>query len=403
VPFRKAVQILQSKNLSIMLIRALSIGLKTFFIFFSAKLLSLEDFGKLALINTAISLMLSVMSINFAQYTSRLLVEKSKVLNEIYHHFLFISFTGLISLLSFPLLIKYAGIDTEIIGKFLVILYLEHILNEIFRILIPLNRIVYANVIHFLKVCSSTLFPLLIILIFKKATLVLILNTWLVTLLLFLIVLAVAHLKLNHFRSFKFSSSFITAGLKTSTYYLAISILGRSLFTLDKFFVNHISGTSEVGIYTFYYSMAFTLQTLIETSFITPSMHEMLKSKNLKNTFYSLLFKVVSTGLVIGGGLILAKDQILTFLNKEAFLEDFQLLYIFLIAALLFSMASATMMPLYAKKKDREILISFMLSFIIFILLSLTHNTNFYSIALNMALSFLSLFFFLLIQFRRTI
>jgi O-antigen/teichoic acid export membrane protein len=392
----------QRKDVAILIIRALSIGLKTSFIFFAAKFLNLEDFGKLALINTAMSLMLCVMSVNFISYTSRYLIETSDFKKGISNHFLFTSFMALVSFLASPLLIKYGGIDSGIIITFLLILFLEHLTTEVFRVLIPLNKIVQANIVHFLKVSCSSFFPLIII--FSKngeANLETVLDTWLISLTVLVIALAIFYIKYSHLKELKFSLSFIKSGLKTSFVYLAISILGRSLFTIDKFIVNSVSGTTEVGIYSFYYSMAFTMQTLVETSFITPSMYEMLKSSNLKKSYHELVIKVILAGSLIGGSLVFAKSFIFKILNKEDFLKDFNLLYIFIIAALNLSMALATMMPLYAKRRDREILISYFIAFILFVVLNIAHNTNIYSVALNMAFTSFILFIMLFIQVRK--
>lgn len=384
---------LQVKNLTIFSIRGASIGLKTLFILLSAKFLSLPDLGRLTLVNTSISLMLSIMGVNFFNYTSRILIESSDKKNVIYNHFVFTSFTGLLSLILTPLLILYGGIELSYFIWFSIILFLEHIFTEIFRIQIPLNQVVQANVVHLLRTCCSTVFPLILLLINReKFNLDNILMIWITSLASLLLILICTKIRIKELKFFKFDKQFIREGLRTSAIYLAITIVSRSLFTLDKYIINFLTSVSEVGIYSFFYSMAFTIQTLVDTSIISPSTYEILKSKTLTKSYYSLLKKVILTCLILGGCLSIGNEFVLKILNRAAFISDSSLLYIFIIAATCLSLSSATMMPLYALKKDSKLLKSYVLTFLVFIILNFLNHSSMYAVATNMAISFLVLF-----------
>jgi len=308
------------------------------------------------------------MGLNFHQYSARLIARQAEPRDAIFNHLVFCALAGLACYTFLPFIAAYAGVRTGLLPLFCGLLYLEHLCNEAYNLLIPLNRPLAANVLYFTRTAGAYLLPMgYIILHPSEADLATVMRIWALSL-----GALVAALAVTYWRSLKgdiprLSWAFMSVGLRTCAIYLGVTVLGRMLLTLDKFVVARAHGEAEVGIYSFFFSLAWTIPTLVETAVILPTTHEMLNTSRPHVTLLRLAAKIVMLSLALTGGFYLLQGTVLATLGKEAFAGQLELFYLFAGIGVIYSLCQAVTLLLYSRHWDTAILGAYLGAFIAFV------------------------------------
>ncbi len=353
----------------ILCLRAASMLIKAVFLFFSARHLSLEDFGGLTLVNTTISLALAFMGLNFHQYSARLIARQTDSREAVFNHLVFSAIAGLVCYSFLPLVASFAGVRTELLALFFGLLYLEHMCNEAYNLLIPLNRPLAANLLYFTRTACAYVLPMgYIILHPSGADITTVMQIWATSLGALVLVLAVAYWRSLKGELPRLSWTFMSVGFRTCAIYLGVTVLGRMLLTLDKFLVAREHGEAEVGVYSFFFSLAWTIPTLVETAVILPATHEMLNTSRPDMTLLRLASKVILLSVALTAGFFALQGIVLHTLGKEAFEGQIELFYLFAGIGVIYSLCQAVTLLLYSRHRDTTILKAYLSAFITFVL-----------------------------------
>lgn len=272
----------------------------------------------------------------------------------------------------------------NLFSLFLAILVLEHLSYEAYRLFVPLGRPLTASVIVFIRGASWVLLlPLLFVWREDLQTLHTVLVLWLLGGL-----LSLSYTGFELYRSgWSFSRvtvdvRWILRGLRVAMPFFIGTIAIRSVFTLDRFFIEAFSNMSVVGVYTFYTGMCVALLGLIEASVFSFSYPKLISAANSSDprTFFLLLRRLALQTTIATSAIALLiyylSRPLILLIDKIIYLEYLHIFELLLIAFSLFIISSVPQFALYAIKCDITILRCNLIALVVF-LVSMTAFYNF--------------------------
>jgi O-antigen/teichoic acid export membrane protein len=244
-------------------IRLLSLVAKAFSVFFIARILPPEDFGAYITILASISFYQYVVIADFSYPSHRLLILKKINLSELIGtQGIFILFTYFFSCIflytTFP---KILGINILILT--LALLFFEAVSSEFQRILTALGRVSESNIVIFIK--SALWLPGLIAYSYlTKPSVTSVLNFWLIGIALSCVYGAYKILKLMSIKSLKFSANLLREVVRIIPVVLVGTLATRTLFSLDRVFVEMRDGFIVSGAYGYYVGVASAFVAILD-------------------------------------------------------------------------------------------------------------------------------------------
>jgi O-antigen/teichoic acid export membrane protein len=130
----------------------------------------------------------------------------------------------------------------------------------------------------------------------------------------------------------------------------------------DRFFLQRSAGAQAVGVYTFYFSLAYTVSTLVQAGVVQVLYPRLVASfQRGQMAEYRGLLKRMATGSIgvaIGGALATAVGVrfILRLVDRPIYAEHIATLWLLLGGVLVNSMATLPSWALYVRHRDRQIL-----------------------------------------------
>lgn len=166
----------------------------------------------------------------------------------------------------------------------------------------------------------------------------------------------------------------IKKGLKVAIPFFIATIGVNGVMTIDKYIFDFISGKELLGAYVFYLALSASLISFLDAgifSFIYPSMVSAAKSKNY-NLLYKkmkiMLLQVVVLSFIFLLIMSFSIDYILKIINKDIYRDNYFLFYFFFAAMLIQAISYVPHYGLYSKDDDTPIVLSGFLSFFVFVL-----------------------------------
>jgi O-antigen/teichoic acid export membrane protein len=362
--------------------RSAALGIKAVFMLFAARALSSAQYGQFVLFLSNMAIILSFLGINLNQYTSRKIHNSSNLNELVTDHFLSVALTGFFFLIVISIFSGSLGI-TSFIFYFFLITFLEHMTNEAYFLLLPLGKPLLANVIFFVKVLGS--YGLMIIYFFStkngEAELKTCFTIWLVS-----NAIVGIFLLIKYPPKIKFQFQVLKTGWKTGLVYLGIAVVTKSFYNLDKIYLSQSQSLENVGYYGMVFSIAWTVHTLVEASLIGPAIQKFLIQPKDHQRLIRLILKTTTLYAVLWLMLWAAFPYIVSLLNKPELVELRTLLNLLLATGLLYSISLCFSMNLYTLHKDKSILISSLMSFVLLIGLMMWSSQTMSNIAWNLIL-----------------
>lgn len=372
-----------SRDLSrfyIFFFRSAALGIKAVFMLFAARALSPAQYGEFVLFLSNMAIILSFLGINLNQYTSRKIHNSSNLNKLVTDHFLSVALTGFVFLIVISLFSGSLGLSSFIFFFFL-ITFLEHMTNEAYFLLLPLGKPLLANVIFFTKVLGS--YGLMILYFFSvpngEADLKTCFTIWLVS-----NALVGFFLLIKYPPRINLSLQILKTGWKTGLVYLGIAVLTKSFYNLDKIYLSHSQSLDNVGHYGMIFSIAWTIHTLVEASLIGPAIQNFLVKPKDHQRLIRLILKTTAMYTVLWLMLWIAYPFIVSLLKKPELVELQTLLHLLLATGLLYSICLCFSMNLYTLHKDKSILLSSLLSFVLLIALMTWNSQTMINVAWNL-------------------
>lgn len=358
-----------------------TMGTRFLFIFFLAKNLDPRLVGYYGLFTVTVGYSLYFVGLDFYTYASReILNTPQERRGQLLKGQLALS--GLLYLLfipgAFTLLVQFANWPWYLMLWFLPIVVLEHINQEVYRLLIAMSEQISASVILFIRQGSWALAIVALMTLDPAArALPSVLACWAIA------GVAAACAGAWKLRSMQLGGwglavdwRWVRKGVAVSTAFLLSTLALRGIQTFDRYWVEALGGLDIVGAYVLFLGVAGTLLTFLDAGIFSFS-YPMLVKLHLAHDIHALRTKVNSmfaSTIMLCAAFAMVSWLVLPFLlqwiNKPVYSSSMGL-YAWLLAATIISAIS--MVPhyaLYARGCDRPLIQSHVAALFVFLLIT---------------------------------
>lgn len=270
----------------------------------------------------------------------------------------------------FPLL----GLPSWLILWFIPVLVLEHLNQEIYRLLIALSHQLSASLLLFVRQGSwalalTFLFALnetsrslnaVMFLWSSAGAVAACAGVW-----------KVKSLKLGGWKS-KVDWAWIKRGLSVSGGFLVATLGIRAVQTFDRYWLENLAGLNVVGAYVLFFGVASALNVFLDAAIFSFRYPELIDLGNRKA--YSEMRRIVrrmwlqATGSAIVFAVLssLMLPILLNWIGKPVYLSAIDLYYWVLVASIFFSLSMIPHYALYALGHDRTIILGHLMALLFF-------------------------------------
>ncbi|MDD2367413.1 MAG: oligosaccharide flippase family protein [Desulfuromonadaceae bacterium] len=384
-----------SKMLNIAL-RGTTLITRFVFVFFLAKLFNPSDLGLYGLVTAAVGYVLYLVGLDFYTYTTReLLNHDRKTWGGILKNQVALSLILYALVLPALMLIFVNGLLPWSVAKwFYLLIILEHVCQEMGRLFIAISEQLFASILLFLRQGTWAIAITGLMLVNSDfRSLGAIFAAWSIAgmLTIFIAIYRLHKLQIGGWTN-SINWKWIIKGIKVSVPLLIATLAIRGVFTVDRYWLKSISDLEVVGAYVLFFGVSSTLSAFLDAGVFSYSYPTLIKAYQsgepepfrikmremlIHTTLASGLFSVVSLVLL---------PYLLLWLNRPAY-TTYQYLYPWLLSVMVLN--ALGMVPhyaLYAQKRDRPIIQSHILGFIIFNASAWVLSINYASIAIPAAL-----------------
>lgn len=362
-------------NLSI---RALTLLGKFILLFYMAKFLNPEEVGVYGLFVVLVSYSLYAVGFDFYTFSTRELVLKEK---KEWGGFLksqsFLIFFSYIAIL--PIILFFASYSIPPKWLFFLgfLITLEHLNQELMRLLIIDKKMVLANNLLFIRAglwCYVIIGCMIFSLVEKQLNNIL--YAWIGFDLIALIVGLLALKKgLVFNKSQKIQIEWLKNGLKTCIPLLISTLILRAITTVDRLWLEQLEGLEVIAAYSLFIGLTNAIISFLETgvfSFIYPKMiQENDNSANFRLLVRKMLLQSLGLSLCISLVLVISFPYFLNWIGKDLYYTYKNIFYVVLFANFIYCISMVPHYILYAKHKDMKIIISHVIGLGVFILSTL--------------------------------
>lgn len=396
-------------------LRGITLGSKFLLIFFLAKFLEPRDLGVYGLFVAAVGYGIYVIGFEFYTYSMRELIggkreDRAKVIkNQFALYFLaYLLFLPVVFLFFY-----YKGLPWSFFWWILVVLVLEHIAQELNRILISLSQQLYAGIVLFVR---TGLWGLVVIaaqwLDAELRNLDFIFLMWSISCLAacFLAIKRIAN-QCDSFSGLKIDIGWIALGLKLAFPMLLASLAIRGIFTFDKYFVESVGGLEVLGSYVLFIGMATAVISFIDAGVVDFSYPKIVTASRLmdKEGFKREMALLLRNVVLLGAFLILfcavAGYFVVEYVGKPLYMNNINILYWLLVAIGINALSLTPHIGLYSLGEDRAIVFSQIFGFLVFLIVALFFKSSFGIISILLALcsAWLSILLWKVVAYRSAV
>lgn len=363
----------EAVRLNNMYVRAVSVSLrgtglllKFVLLIFFAKYLEPSVVGIYGLLSGTITYFIFALGFEFYTYSMRELIvtDEKRWLFLLKNQTVFFIFPYLVFAPIALFLVMNSEVPDTYVLFFLLLLFLEHAAQEINRILVATAHQLLASIVLFVRSGAWGLLLIPIMFFFPETrTLTWVMFFWMGGVGLSCLI--------GFSRIARFSKTnpcegidweWIKRGVRVAFPLLLASLALRGIFTLDRYWIEHISGLEILGSYTLFIGMASSIVLFIDAGVIAFLYPNIIKAVNLKKraAFFtemkSLVLGVSIVAVVGAAGIYICSKYLLVWLGNESYQSNAHMLNWLLLALVIYAASMIPHMILYAFKCDRAIL-----------------------------------------------
>ncbi len=364
-------------------LRGLSLGGKFLLIFFIGKYLTVNELGVYGIFNTSVMLGFFLLGLSFYSYNTRevLAADPDKRLPYVRDQFVFHLIAYLLLLPFFYLLFVYNVIPRDYVWYFYILLVMEHLAQEYFRLFTVFSKVIFANFLLFLR-SGLWVFILAVFWYFNIGdykNLKYIFMFWIAGDLLTLII-GTAYfftaLDLGKLNGAGVNWRWIAKGVKISIPFFISSAAYNFLEYVDRYFIDYYLTKTDVGIYTFFNGVAKLIHLGVFTIVIMvyyPRLVEFFGKDNAQFKKYLRIFSWQNIIFSLLGALtvILLIKPLLQFAGKEEFVNNINLFYLLVAVYIMHNISLIPHYILYVKKLDTILMYSTVVPLILNMILNI--------------------------------
>jgi O-antigen/teichoic acid export membrane protein len=331
--------------------------------------MSPTDMGIYGLMTTAIGLSLYLLGMDFYMFNTREILSEDKerivllIRDQIVFHG--VAYIFLLPLLLIIFMIGF--LPWNYLGLFYLLVVLEHVSQELQRLLITLSKPTMANIILFFR-SGLWVYAVIAVGFYYKGerTLTYIWYGWIIGIIINLVFGAYA------FRKMKWRSvirqrvdwDWIRKGVLISLPFLGATLFLKTVEFSDRYFIRINHGDAMVGVYTFYANITNAIQTFVFAGIIMILQPKIVAAyQNKKFHEYKLLMRRMSLGVILGVMVLsflayVGIFPILGLIGKQIYLQYNYAYDILLIAIIANILSQIPHYVLYVRKMDKAIVFS---------------------------------------------
>ncbi|MCO6055367.1 oligosaccharide flippase family protein [Pseudomonas sp. MOB-449] len=358
-------------------LRGMTLLSKFLLIFFLAKFLEPAELGLYGLFTATIGYALYLLGLDFYTFTTREILKRERdewggLLKD----------QGALSLVLYAIvlplltLIFIKGLlPWSVSCWFFALLVLEHLTQELGRLLVAVSEQLLASVVLFLRSGIWAVIATALMFIEPASrTLDFVLGAWTVggSVALLLGVFRLRQLKISGWHR-KVDWRWVSKGLKVAIPFLVATLAIRGIFTLDRYWLEALSGLEVLGAYVLFIGLCSALLSFLDAgvfAFIYPGLIGAYQKKNVvefNRGLHKLLVQTVVLSVFFALVSLLLIGPLLSWLNKPLYLEQQGLFPWALLATLFYALSMISHYALYAQGLDRPIIHSHIAGLIVFI------------------------------------
>jgi O-antigen/teichoic acid export membrane protein len=379
------------------------IGSKFIILTLMSKYFAVDVFGDYGLITSLITILIFTLGLDFYNFSIRDILKtenQQEITNKVVSTvFLYIFIYTVFFFIAFFLFSNVSYIKPYV---FLVIGLgiTEHISQEIYRLLIGFKKVLFANILLFVRTMGWSVVIIYNYYNDKIITIESIFNVWLLAniMTLLIVVIYTIHKNYNKILNAKTDFEWVKKGIKISSVFMIATVSLKLMEYANRFIVDYFMGQKMAGIFLFYSNISMLITVYINTIVISFELPELISSANSPSIYKllekfrkSLLTQVIVSSLFI----ILIIKPLLIWQNKQEFEMYLPLIFFMIIGVSLMNYSLIYHFKLYIFHKDKPLLktmvISSLISLIITILL--TYLFGIYGTAIAFVISCIILFF----------
>lgn len=381
-------------------LRGLSMGCRLLLIFVLAKILTPAELGLFGLMLATISLSVLIVGADYYTYAHReMLARPVEKWSFVIQHQIKAQFLLYIVLIPAQIFIFIFGLmEWKYALWFFTLLILEHIAQELNRLLVVMHKQLVASWVLFIRMGSWVLVVLPLMYYAEEYRDLSVLYTaWIIGSSV-AIVVAVYSVRqvLPVWEKIKTDYAWLKKGFKIGGMFLLATICFKGLLTFDRYIIEALSSIEVLGVYVFYMAIVFGAYSFLEPAVFSFLYPRMLQSYQMKDfhTYHKIFKELVLSTIIISGLLAMViwytMPIIIDWVDKSIYYEYLDSLGLLIAAGFVYAVSHIPHYALYAMKKDKWIIISHITALIIFFvsIVLFRLNTGIDTVALALLLAF---------------
>lgn len=358
-------------------LRTATLGSRFVLVFILAKFLDAASLGYYGLFTAAVGYALLCVGLDLYVYTTR---EIAKV-DPMKRGLLIKSqaaFVSLLYLLLAPivlLLLPSMGLPNSLIWWFLPIIVLEHLNQELYRLLIILSQQLSASLLLFLRQGSWALAAAGLMAISESSR-----NLNIVMLLWACAGAAAAAAGLWKLRRLNLGGwreqidwTWIRKGITVSGGFLIATLAVRAVQTIDRYWLKSLAGIEIVGAYVLFFGVASALNVFLDAAIFSFRYPELVALSNgrkydeMRRKIRTMWLQAIVSSVTFALVSVLLLPMLLGWIDQSIYLSAINLYYWVLAAMIFFSLSMIPHYALYALGHDRAIIASHVAALLVFV------------------------------------
>ncbi|MGX9728040.1 MAG: lipopolysaccharide biosynthesis protein [Candidatus Electronema sp. VV] len=358
-------------------LRSITLGTRFFLIFFMAKFLSPMEVGYYGIFTATIGLALYFVGLDFYTYTNREIIKTS---NEVRGQLIKgqIALSIILYVIFIPIFLfslnklRWEG---YLIGWFVPILILEHVNQEVYRLLIVLSHQITASIVLFIRQgVWAVVIVVLMSLEHDYRKLQVVMFTWCISGIFALLIGSRKLYTLNMSGwELKVDWNWIKKGIRISSLFLLATIAIRSVQTIDRYWIEALSSVELVAAYVLFFGVASTLLVFLDAgvfAFAYPLMieyHQHQKHLKILKEFWRIIIQVLIFSILFAVVSCFLLPYLLNWIDNPVYIKAINWYPLLLMAMIINALSMAPHYALYAIGLDKHIIYSHVIGFFIFI------------------------------------
>jgi O-antigen/teichoic acid export membrane protein len=362
-------------------LQALTLASKTILLLVLARYLSVAEVGIFGILSITLSLGIHFVGLDFYGFNTReILARPGEASRLIRDQAVFHLLSYLLVLPALLLVFAFEALPWSLLVVFVGLLVVEHLAQEMQRLLFTLSRPIQAALTLFLR-GGMWVYALLVLFLLEpqSRTIGTVCIVWVAgsTTAVLFAGFCLRNLDWQAGIRSPVDWAWVQKGLLVAMPLLSSTLVFRALLAVDRYALQHFWGPEAVGIYTFYATIRNAIQGFLEAAVLfvlrpkVIAAHEQGDVEGFRREISRLTWATLALVGLLSLAAFIAIDPVLKLVGTKAYAEHKELLRPILLMTFIFALAEIPHTVLYARHQDRALVATSFLGLIAAIVFSL--------------------------------